>query len=169
MTIEETFEAIFHGDVEKLRALREIGGEEFAKQRTETERWNLLHMALLAPDRRTHIAVLEYLVQVGTDVDARDRSGYAPLHFAARGKYAEAMKLLLDHGASIDPANKDGITPLRQTLLSGPWSIAATELLLSRGANPEARMKNGNTVREFARQISHGPNKAFEDLFEKYK
>jgi hypothetical protein len=74
----------------------------------------------------------------------------------------------LDHGASIDLANNDGVTPLRQTLLSKPFSLDATELLLARGADPEAKMKNGKTVREFAHLVSYGADKAIGDLFEKY-
>jgi hypothetical protein len=50
MAFQETSQAIFSGDVEKLRALRETGGEGFARQRTEKEEWNLLHMA--EPARR---------------------------------------------------------------------------------------------------------------------
>ena len=132
MEFQETSRAIFSGDVEKLRALRQIGGEGFARQRTEKEEWNLLHMALLAPKDRTPIAVLEYLLQLGVEVNAKDCYGNTPLNYAARAKYVEAMRLLLDRGASIDLANNDGVTPLRQTLLSKPYSVAATELLCKR-------------------------------------
>jgi ankyrin repeat protein len=78
------------------------------------------------------------------------------------------MRLLLDHGASVELANNDGVTPLRQTLFSRPFSVAATELLLARGANSEAKMKNGKTVREFAHLVCRGADKAIGDLFDKY-
>ena len=42
MAFQETSQAIFSGDVEKLPALRETGGEGFARQRTEKEEWDLL-------------------------------------------------------------------------------------------------------------------------------
>ena len=168
MVSQETSQAIFSGDVEKLRALRETGGEEFARQRTEKEAWNLLHMALLAPKDRTPIVAIEYLLQLGVEANAQDCYGNTPLNYAARAKYVEAMRLLLDRGASIDLANNDGVTPLRQTLLSKPYFVAATELLLARGANPEAKMKHGKTVREFAHLVCRGADKAIGDLFEKY-
>jgi ankyrin repeat protein len=168
MAFQEISQAIYSGNVAKLRALREAGGEGFARQRTEKEQWNLLHMALLPPKDRTPIAVIEYLLRQGVEVNAKDCYGNTPLIYAARAKYIEAMRLLLDHGASIDLANNDGVTPLRQTLLSKPFSLDATELLLARGANPEAKMKNGKTVREFAHLVSYGADKAIGDLFEKY-
>jgi hypothetical protein len=64
---QETCHAIFSGDVEKLRALRERDGEEFVGRRTKMEGWNFLHMALLPPRDRTPIHVVEYLLQIGVD------------------------------------------------------------------------------------------------------
>jgi hypothetical protein len=56
------------------------------------------------------IAVM--LIARGADVNARERSGCTPLHIAAYRGYAEAVKVLLAHGA--DPTLKcaDGQTPL---------------------------------------------------------
>jgi ankyrin repeat protein len=168
MTFQEICHAIYSGDVESLRALKGRDGEEFVGLRTEMEGWNHLHMALIPPKDHAPIRVVEYLLQIGVDPNAKDCSGYTPLIFAARGKYVEAMRLLLDHGALINVANDNGVTPLRQSMLSKPFSVAATELLLSRGANPEAKTSNGKTDREFARLISHGDGKAIGDLFDKY-
>lgn len=161
---DEADYAIFSGDLEKLRALKEAGGDEFVKQRSVKEGWNHLHMALLAiaDDDLTPIAAIKYLLEIGVDVNAADCYGNTPLHYAARAKYVEAMELLLDYGAAKDVPNIDTVTPLRQTLLSLPFSHAATELLLARGATPDP------ATLMFVREISHGTDKVIGELFDKH-
>jgi ankyrin repeat protein len=163
----EIVDAILDGDIEKLNALISDSCQIF-QGITDADCWNLLHLALVDPTVRTPPAMIQYLIGKGVSVNAVDLHGYTPLHFAARQKYTDAIKLLLDAGAAIDPINEDGITPLRQTLLSKPYSIEATELLLSRGADPE-KGKTGQTVRDYVKVIAHGLDRVLLDLFDRYK
>ncbi len=56
--------------------------------------------------------VVELLLAHKADVHAVTADGQTPLHLAARG-YAEAARLLLDHGADVNACRKtDGRTPL---------------------------------------------------------
>lgn len=160
--MSETSHAIYSGDVEKLRSLKDAGGDAFVKQRTPKEGWNLLHKALLRLATPTPIESIKYLLEIGVDVADQDCYGNTPLHYAAEAKYVEAMRLLLDYGAPMDGENIDSETPLLKTLASLPLSIPATELLLSRGAHITP------VTRRHVHAISHGENEGLEELFDRY-
>src|SRR5437773_11053137 len=55
---------------------------------------------------------IEYLLSVGADPNALDRSGVAPLHRAVRTRSLPAVRALLDGGANPRAPNKAGSTPL---------------------------------------------------------
>ena len=57
----------------------------------------------------------------------------APLHIACRSAHVDAARLLLDFGADVDQARKDGTTPLRTACKHG--HVDAVQLLLERGAD----------------------------------
>ncbi len=56
--------------------------------------------------------VLQYLIQQGLDVNAKDNNEKNPLHFATDMGYIEIAKVLIDQGAEINPINYYGNTPL---------------------------------------------------------
>jgi uncharacterized protein len=75
------------------------------------------------------------------DVVSQNFNGDTPLHVAAYYERAVAVNLLLAAGASIDPLNKNGQTPLATALirLDRSPSVGREELiklLLERGADP---------------------------------
>ena len=158
--------AIFNGDVRAFDALVRQGAD--LKAVTEPDQWNLLHRALVAVSVPPPAEMIKRLIERGVNVNARDRYGNAPLHYAARLKRPELIEMLLDAGAEIDPANKDGLTPLRLMLVSKPTSLKAIELLLSRGANMNHKVEGGSTVREYAKTISHGDDRSIIELFDKH-
>ncbi|MEO1696168.1 MAG: ankyrin repeat domain-containing protein [Planctomycetota bacterium] len=95
-------------------------------------------------------------------------SGFLPLHRAAYGGHLEATTLLLEMGA--DPAspaaNPARTSPLESVVAGaathGPGAAfeAVARLLVAAGADPDAPLTSGSTVREVAAR--HG----FEPLFE---
>lgn len=159
-------DAILAGNIGELKALGANKGAQQFQFSTEKERWNYLHIALLAVRDLVPADIISYLLEAGVNPNAADCYGNTPLHYAARAKYVDAMKLLLDNGAMVDPVNNDCLTPLRKTLLTKPYSIAATSLLLLRGANPDAKGKSGKTVRDYVRAIAHGDDRAIGELFD---
>jgi ankyrin repeat protein len=48
----------------------------------------------------------------GTNVNAKDESGWTPLHWAASKVHNNTAKLLIKEGADVNALNKDGLSPL---------------------------------------------------------
>ena len=67
-----------------------------------------LHYAAMANRR----AETEERLAVGDDPNLGDRRGFTPLHLAAQEGSLETARMLLDHGAEVDPVNTFGNTPL---------------------------------------------------------
>ncbi|XP_026579052.1 tonsoku-like protein [Pseudonaja textilis] len=77
-------------------------------------------------------------------VNPRDYCGWTPLHEACNHGHLETVRLLLDHGASIDDPGGpgcEGITPLHDALNCGHFEVA--ELLIQRGASVLLRNAKG--------------------------
>src|SRR5439155_2215686 len=104
---------------------------------------------------------IEYLLSVGADPNAFDRSGVAPLHRAVRTRSLPAVRALLDGGANPRTPNKTGSTPLhlavQTTGRGGSGSEHARQqqagiirLLLERGARLADKDGRGKQVRQAA-------------------
>ena len=78
------------------------------------------------------------------DVDARDHDHSTPLHLAAQYSSVKAAQLLLEHGADIHARNKNGWTPLHESLVDVKDKAygLSMELLLEHGADVDARDSN---------------------------
>ncbi len=60
------------------------------------------HLLMQVPAERGDAAVLETMLACGFDPNVTDREGGTPLHRAAMGGRAEAVRVLLAYGASVD-------------------------------------------------------------------
>ena len=56
-------------------------------------------------------AVKQHLT-AGTDVNAKDESGWTPLHWAASKVHNNTAKLLIKEGADVNVVNIEGLSPL---------------------------------------------------------
>jgi ankyrin repeat protein len=81
--------------------------------------------------------IAEQLVQMGANVDCRDRSGFTPLHVAAADGHPEIAELLLAHGADVDAKDNNGRTPLHEASSGGHFEVA--EQLFAKGASVDPR------------------------------
>ncbi len=121
--------------------------------------------------RQRPLEMIQLLLENGAQVDARDEDGNTPLIVAAKGTdRPEIIQLLIEKGAKVNARNNDGWTPL-MVAARGAGSegniLGATgallggdiiELLLDKGANPQAKDASGMKAIDHARH-----NKALKD------
>ncbi len=93
-----------------------------------------------APDISIHEAVnwcnieaVRQHIAAGTDVNAKDNRGSAPLHIAARDGHKRIAELLIAKGADVNAKSEFGTTPLHS---AGTKEVA--ELLIAEGADVNA-------------------------------
>ena len=109
-----------------------------------------LHMASAAFRR----SIARLLVRNGAAIDARNRRGAEPLHYAADANtwkptaQAETIKYLVSVGANVNARDANGATPLHRAVRTR--SAIAVRTLLAGGADVRLRNKNGSTPFDLA-------------------
>ena len=88
--------------------------------------------------------VVKFLLAHGADADTRDKDDSTLLHLASYGGCVGIAQLLLENGANIHAQNKNGWTPLHQSLLAvtddvGTYYFDVIRFLLVYGADVDAQ------------------------------
>ncbi len=104
---------------------------------------------LMLASLRGHLDLVRKLITRGADVN---KTGWAPLHYAATSGHVEIMELLLENHAYIDAESPNGTTPLMMAALYG--SPASVKLLLDSGADAALRNQLGMTAIDFANKAN---------------
>ena len=91
--------------------------------------------------------VCERLIALDADVN---KTGWAPLHYAASGGHDAVIQLLLDHHAYIDAESPNQTTPLMMAAMYG--SASSVKLLLDGGADATVRNALGLNAMDFAQR-----------------
>lgn len=134
------------GDLNKVTQLLDNGMD--VDVRADRSKSTPLHFAT----RDGRYDVVKLLVDRGADVNARTAHGDTPLHFASHSRmftcanprsredahglgkeYHAIVELLLSKGASADPRNEEGTTPLENAAQCNDVGVA--QLLMAQGAN----------------------------------
>jgi hypothetical protein len=122
---------------------------------------------LYAGDTALHIAAAAYQIEIAraliaerADVEARNRRGAAPLHYAADGvpgsprcnprAQAATIACLIEAGADPNAADLGGTTPLHRAVRNR--CAAAVAALLDGGADARRKNKRGSTPMRLATQ-----------------
>ncbi|WP_265039019.1 ankyrin repeat domain-containing protein [Wolbachia endosymbiont (group A) of Yponomeuta plumbellus] len=82
-------------------------------------------------------ALGQSILENGEDIDAQDKDGVTPLHWAVADNNKELAKLLIKHGGDVDARNRDKHTPLHYAAVHGYVEIA--KYLIDNGANVNAQ------------------------------
>ena len=153
------YHAFDEGDFDKINSFVNANGVNW---RTEGDKWNLLHMALLSVSEAPRPDVVRHLIELGVEVNAKDWRRWTPLHFAARTNNAAAVKLLIDAGADVNAEDDEGITPVHQNLWKNKLNLEIIEMLLAAGA------KQTHNFRKFVNAVALPDKSALLDLLAKY-
>jgi len=105
--------------------------------------------ALMLAALKDHQALAEKLIKRGADVN---KTGWAPLHYAASNGNVAIISLLLENNAYIDAESPNGTTPLMMAAMYG--TPAAVKLLLEEGADPQLKNQQGLTALQFAERAN---------------
>ena len=100
------------------------------------------------------------LLDAGANVNQQSEYGWTPLLTAVNNRNYQLAKLLMERGADVNLANKGGWTPLylatdNRNIEGGDYPVPKPdmdhlqliELLLQKGANPNARIKDNTLTR----------------------
>jgi ankyrin repeat protein len=126
-TGKRLLEAVNAGDVAAVRSIL-AQNPEMLRARIGADGATPLHAAVYTGQR----AVVEQLLGLNADVNARNDLGSTPLHDAMVGGRAEIVTLLLEKNPDLKVRNNAGETALRVALAKDRPDLA--ELLLVRGA-----------------------------------
>lgn len=90
-------DAVISGDLAKVEQILLVR-PNLITVRTNRHEWTLLHMAASGGNRK----MVDLLVQKGASVNALNRDGKTPLHYAAGKGHLAIVEALLDHHADLE-------------------------------------------------------------------
>lgn len=110
--------------------------------------------------RANDLESVKALLAAGADINQTTGYGWSPLLVATQNRYYQLGAYLIDHGADVNLANKGGWTPLylatdNRNIENGDYPVRKGDmdhldfikLLLDRGADVNARMKDSTETR----------------------
>jgi ankyrin repeat protein len=139
----DVFEACDKCDLETMKALV-MNDLSFVKAKDD-DGWTPLHYACA----HEHLAMVEFLVSKGADVNATDRIlESTPLHLASFKGHLAMVELLVSNGADVNTKDISDDTPLH--MASSKGNFAMIEFLVSNGADVNAKDRLESTPLHFA-------------------
>ena len=116
----------------------------------ETDEYNTteLHRAT----RRGNELQVEWLINGGADINAKDNDDSTPLHGAVIRGTPKIVEMLIENGANVNAQDKQQKTPLHVVAANGNSDrhYANAELLLNNGANVNLRNAEDKTPLDLA-------------------
>lgn len=145
--LNEILGAVYRKDVKALERLTPAT----ANMRDQDGRTPLIH-AVLAEDADP--SIVQLLIRHGADINAFDSGQkWTALHFAARDQNEAIVRSLLEAGATVDPADMFGNTPLWRSVMNSTSNLAAMKELVKHGADPHRKNNRDVAPIDVAREI----------------
>ena len=103
---------------------------------------------------RNDLQEVTFLISKGADINAKDKHGLTPLHWAVNSNMPVMAELLISCGCELDARNETmDMTPLCLAAYNGSATMAA--LLLSHGARTDIADAGGDTPHDVALSMEH--------------
>lgn len=126
-----TGENIFHqlareGTVRMLRRIRDNVDEEIASFLQEPNLRGEMCVHIAAGEHRGHLAieVIDVLVNIGADINAKNNTDETPLHYAVNNKDYELVKWLSERrDVDLEATNQNHFTPHEMAIIQNAQSI----------------------------------------------
>ncbi len=135
-TAQDIHTAAAKGDLEKVKALLEKEPDSVNQKNQDLE------TPLILAAKYGHLEIAKLLISKGAGINAQDKNGWAPLHYASR-RSSEMAKYLISKGADINLRSVTGESPLFECINMGNRVMA--EFLLARGADINIKNNRGET------------------------
>ena len=138
--------AAYNGDVESVRRLLASGASP--NYRDSFDETPVDALCKMGGNTDGRAACLELLRDAGTNLDAANRHGMTPLHYAAGGGDAKIVSLLVEFGVNVNAEAEFHGTPLHLAAKSSSPignATACVEVLLAAGASVNARNGESET------------------------
>lgn len=137
-----------NGDVNTIKALLAAGANPRIKE-VSFHAGEITPLILIINSRTEHrLEAAEMLIAARAEINPRGRFMLSPLMHAT--KDLEMVKLLVSYGADVNLGNIRGATPLMAAATDG--TSAVVRYLLEKGADANARDKDGYTALTYAEQ-----------------
>lgn len=130
-------------------------------------------LSCLRPDRYgkfkpVSARLVEYLLELGVDIQTSDAQGKTASLFAVEAGRPELLELLVNRGANVLTQDRRGWSPLYASVTCGSQGLDCARLLLKQGADPDENLPVGRSARQLVEQhLQHDSKFAplFMDLF----
>ena len=116
---------------------------------------NRARSTLLQAARKGDVAAVEKALSKGVPIESTNDKGETPLCLAVIGGHVPTISALLTHNARIEARTKKGLTPLlcaRENVSTSRVNVM--RVLLSAGANLDAKDENGDTALHHALSLN---------------
>ena len=114
-------------------------------EQRKDNKWTPLHLVVMRDKQKEEdVELTRLLLGLGSDTEARDRSGRTALHWAAQTDNETLMELLLEKGANREARNNKGNTPLLH-IIDVNGKIATLRWLLEHDTDPNAQNHQSQT------------------------
>ena len=119
-------QAVVDGDIDQVKSEISAGADVNSKDRRTG--WTLLHIAI----RHQRKEIIQFLLDKGADVNARDNTGKTPLHLAVEAGQKDLVEQLIAKGAQVNVMDRTGDNALSLANKNNQTEIA--EILKKNGA-----------------------------------